>query len=235
VNKNKYLFALIGILAGFLISYYATKSMNESPAGAAPKTPAGAPSGSQGQQAAMGDVRAIIEKAKNNPQDFEAQINAADSFYQIQRFKEAAEYLEKAYQINPAEFTKMTGAVAFMGRYSLEEKKYAEAEKWFQRAIEAAPAEAELHVELADVFLKSEPPAPDKAIASLQQALKIQPKNGHALGHLIEAYLLKKDARTAEDTLSQLKSAEPNNNRISIYQNLIADLKAGKPVTIPKE
>ncbi|MEW6206912.1 MAG: tetratricopeptide repeat protein [Acidobacteriota bacterium] len=235
MNKNKYLFALIGLLAGFLASYYATKSMNESAAGAAPKTAAGAPASGQSQQAMMGDVRAIIEKAKNNPQDYEAQINAADAFYQIQRFKDAAEYLEKAYQINPAEFIKMTGAVAFLGKYSLEEKKFDEAEKWFQRAIESAPTEIELHIELATVFLEREPPAPDKAIEPLNQALKVQPKNGHALGHLVEAYLLKKDARAAEATLSRLQDAEPNNKRIAVYQNLLADLKAGKPITIPKE
>ncbi len=235
MNKNKYLFALIGLLAGFLVSYYATKSMNETSAGAAPRTPAGAPASGQNQQAMMGDVRAVIEKAKNNPQDFEAQIDAADAFYRIQKFKEAAELLEKAYQINPAEFTKMAGAVAFLGNYSLEEKKYDEAEKWFQRAIESNPSEINFHIELATVFLEREPPAPDKAIAPLEQALKIQPKNGHALGHLVEAYLLKKNTRAAEDTLDKLREAEPNNKRIAIYQNLLADVKAGKPITIPKE
>ncbi len=235
VNKNKYLFALIGLLAGFLISYYATKSINESSAGAAPRTPAGAPAGGQNQQAMMGDVRAVIEKAKNNPQDFEAQVAAASVHAQIGRSKEAVELLEKAYQINPVELGKLEGAVGFIGQYYLKEKNFSEAEKWFRRGLELQPNEIELHIELATALLEREPPAPDKAIAPLEQALKIQPKNGHALGHLVEAYLLKKDVRTAEDTLGRLREAEPANKRISIYQNLIADLKAGKPITIPKE
>jgi tetratricopeptide (TPR) repeat protein len=235
VNKNKYLFALIGLLAGFLASYYATKSINESDANTATRTSAGAPAGGQNQQAMMGDVRAILDKAKNNPQDFQAQIEAASVHAQIGRSKEAAELLEKAYQINPAELGKLEGAISFIGQHYLEEKKFEEAEKWFRRAVEADPTQTEPHIEMAKVFLLREPPAPDKAIAPLEKALQLQPKNGHALGHLIEAHLLKKDARAAESALSRLQGAEPNNKRIAIYQNLLADLKAGKPITIPKE
>ncbi len=235
VNKNKYLFALIGILLGFMGSFFWVRSINESSAGAAPRTSSGAPSGQPSQQAMMGDVAAIIEKAKKNPQDYEAQIDAARVHAQIGRIKESVEFLEKAYQINPKELGKLEGAMGFVGQHYLEEKHFDEAESWFRRALEFQPDEIELHIELASTFLEREPAAPDKAIETLQQALKVQPRNGHALGHLVEAYLLKKDVRTSEETLNRLKEAEPNNKRISIYQNLIADLRAGKPITIPKE
>jgi hypothetical protein len=32
-----------------------------------------------------------------------------------------------------------------------------------------------------------------------------------------------------------LKEADPANQRIAALQNMVADLKAGKPVSIPKE
>ena len=65
--------------------------------------------------------------------------------------------------------------------------------------------------------------------------LKANPKDGHALGHLVEAYAVKKDAAGADEALNRLREADPSNKRLTALQNMVADLKAGKPVTIPKE
>jgi predicted Zn-dependent protease len=88
---------------------------------------------------------------------------------------------------------------------------------------------------LAETYVQREPPQPDQAISQLQRALGVDPKNAHAYGHLVEAYALKKDARGAEDAVKRLKETDPTNERISVLEKLVADLKAGKPVTIPKE
>ena len=84
-------------------------------------------------------------------------------------------------------------------------------------------------------MFSASPPQPDQAVVQLQQALKVDPKSGHALGHLIEAYALKKDARAAEETFNRLKETDPTNQRMSTLETLVADLKAGKAVSIPKE
>jgi hypothetical protein len=52
---------------------------------------------------------------------------------------------------------------------------------------------------------------------------------------LVEAYALKKDARSAEEALNRLKETNPASDRVSKLQTLVADLKAGKPISIPKE
>lgn len=238
MNKNKYLFGLIGLAAGFLISFFAIKSMNESEMASLPASSTSAPhpgatsgSDSQTQQGMMASVSNTIEKAKNNPNDFTAQIDAAKVHYQISQFGEAIEYLKKAHEIQPDNI----GVTATIGNLYFEEKKYVEAEKWYSVALKSKPDETELYVELASTFLKREPPDPDRAIQEIQKALKLDPKNSHAVAHLIEAHLLKKDVRSAEETLNKLKEAEPNNQRVSIYQGLIADLKAGRPINIPKE
>ena len=69
----------------------------------------------------------------------------------------------------------------------------------------------------------------------MQRALQIEPRNAHALGHLLEAHLLKKDAQQAEEALARLREADPTSQKISVYQGLIADVKAGRPITVPKE
>ena len=243
VDKNKYLVGFICLVIGFMVSYFWTSNYNKSNAPvAASGQPAGMPGagGAPNQQAMMAQVQQGIERAKSNPKDFQAQIAAARLFAQVGRDAETVEYLEKAYTINPAEFIKQSktdleGALGFMGLYHAEQKKYEEAETWFDRALEANPNDSRVRVELATTFIQRQPPAPDKAIQELQLALKSNAKDAHALGHLIEAYALKKDARGAEEALNNLKAADPANQRLASLQNLVADLKAGKPVSLPKE
>jgi tetratricopeptide (TPR) repeat protein len=238
VNRNKYLIGFIGLAVGFIVSFFLTQNYNKS--NAAPGsagTPSGMSSGAGGaggQQAMMGQVAGIIEKAKNSPNDFQAQVEAARAFNQIGRIAETADYLKKAYAIDAAKFNEL-GAAGFLGQYYFEQKDYAESETWFNRAIKADPKETDLYVALAETYVQREPPQPDQAIAQLQQALGVDPKNAHALGHLVEAYALKKDPRGAEETVKRLKEADPTNQRISVLETLVTDLKAGKPVTIPKE
>lgn len=238
MNKNKYLIGLIGLAIGFIISFFLTQNYNKSNAApAAAGMPSGMASGAGGaggQQAMMGQVAQVIEKATNGPNDFQAQVEAAKVFNQIGRVAETVDYLKRAYAIDAAKFNEL-GAAGFLGQYYFEQKDYAEAETWFNRAIKADPKEADLYVALAETYVQREPPQPDQAIAQLQQALGIDPKNGHALGHLVEAYALKKDARGAEETVKRLKETDPTNQRISVLETLVADLKAGKAVTIPKE
>jgi len=182
----------------------------------------------------MAQVQQVIEKAKSNPNDFQSQVEAAKIFNQVGRVAETVEYLKKAYAIDTNKFNEL-GAAGFLGQYYFDQKDYAQSETWFNRAIKAEPNEPDLYVLLAETYIQREPPQPDQAVAQLQQALKLDAKSGHALGHLIEAYALKNAARAAEETLNRLKEADPTNQRMSTLESLVADLKAGKPVSIPKE
>jgi tetratricopeptide (TPR) repeat protein len=237
MNK-KYLYGIIGLALGIAISFYWTRSYNAANATTSntskPATNMAGGASVGEQKAMMGDVAATIEKAKTNPKDFTAQMAAATVYYQINRFAEAVEYLERAYAIDPIE-TGKKGALGFIGQFYFDQKKYEEAEKWLNKAVEADPKDADALVILAEVFMQRQPPQPDKALQDLQRAIKINPKNAHAYGHMVEAYALKKDAKSAEEALNKLKEVEPTNNRISVLQTLLADVKAGKPITLPSE
>jgi len=238
VNTNKYVIAGIGLAAGFIVSFFWTQSFNKNnaaPASAAASSAMpGAAGGAGGQQAMMGQVQQVIDKAKSNPNDFQAQVDAATTFHKVGREAETVEYLKKAYAVDANKFNEL-GAAGFLGQYYFDKKDYAESETWFNRAIKAEPNEPDLYVALAETYVQREPPQPDLAVAQLQQALKLDAKSGHALGHLIEAYALKKDARSAEEALNRLKETDPTNQRMATLESLVADLKAGKPVSIPKE
>jgi tetratricopeptide (TPR) repeat protein len=247
VYKNKYVVALVGVAIGFAISFFLTTSYNKNNTSMATAQPspgmAAGAAGAQGagnQQAMMGNVAATIEKAKNNPKDFAAQIEAAKVYSQIDRAGDAVEFLKKAYAIDPKKFSKegdpqLQGALIYVSQHYMEQQNYAEAEIWLRRSAEIEPDQANLYVAIADTLIQRQPPEPDKAIQELQRALKAEPKNGHALGHMVEAYALKKDARSAEEALNRLKENDPTNQRIAALDTLLADLKAGKPIVLPKE
>lgn len=244
MDKNKYLIGLIGLAIGFAISFFLTTNYNKNNTSMAAGQPSsGMSAGAQGagnQQAMMGNVAATIEKAKNNPKDFAAQLDAAKVYSQIDRVGDAVEYLKKAYAIDPKRFSKdgdpeLQGALVYVSQYHLEQQNYPEAETWLRRSAEIDPSQPNLYVAIADTLIQRKPPEPDRAIQELQRALKADPKNGHALGHMVEAYALKKDARGAEDALNRLKEADPANQRIASLETLLTDLKAGKPIILPKE
>lgn len=243
MNNVKYLVGLAGLLVGFLASFLwvTTYNKNNAPASA----PAGVPTGSMpgansssNQQAMMAQVRQIIDKAKSNPQDFQAQIEAASAYYQSGKEAETVEYLKRAYDLKPAEFKtnqQLQGALLLIATFDADQKQSDEAEVWFHRAIEVEPDNSAIRIELASFYNQRQPPQPDKAIQELQTVLKTAPKDGHALGHLVEAYAVKKDAAGAEEAINRLREADPTNKRLAALQSMVADLKAGKPVTIPKE
>jgi Flp pilus assembly protein TadD len=86
---------LLGLASGFKIAN--TKYRNDQ--GAALKRDIEeATSRSSGAQA---EVSAIIDKAKANPNDIEAQIEAAAQFIQIERPQDAMPFLEQARQTSP--------------------------------------------------------------------------------------------------------------------------------------
>src|SRR4030095_11256847 len=56
------------------------------------------------------EVAAAIEKAKAKPDDYEAQMTAADLYYQIQRFDDASKFYLLAAKLKPNEVEPMIKA-----------------------------------------------------------------------------------------------------------------------------
>ena len=142
MNTKRVLLGLIGLTIGFIVSFVWTRDYNKNNAGAVGASgaqSAGARSGANSQEAMMAQIRETMEKAKQNPNDFEAQIEAAGAYDQIGRAKEAVDHLKKAIEINPAD-RRSFAISAYVGNYYLQEKDFLEAEKWFRRSAEINPA-----------------------------------------------------------------------------------------------
>src|SRR5213593_2843149 len=114
MTRENLLFAIIGILLGFIIGFLLANSISQRDFAAR----SGATTGQQGQnlppnhphigsdqggdpQQIFAQVQAAMKQARENPNDFEAQVTAAKLEYQIQRFDQAIEYLLIANKLRP--------------------------------------------------------------------------------------------------------------------------------------
>lgn len=92
---------IIGLLLGLAGGFKIANTQYRSEQGAALKRDIQRAAANGGVSGPQAEVSAIIDKAKANPNDVEAQIEAAAQFIQIERPQEAMPFLEQARQANP--------------------------------------------------------------------------------------------------------------------------------------
>jgi tetratricopeptide (TPR) repeat protein len=200
MTRENLLFAIIGILLGFIVGFMSASVMSQKNA-AVPATatagsgslpadhpPVGAQSAGADPQAMREQVTASIEKAKNEPKNFDAQLKAAELYYQIQRYDQAIEFLLKANQLNPTDYR----TVAILGMVNLDAGHYDTAEKWYLAAM------------------------------------KMKEDDVIVLSGLAAVRLAKGDAKAAEDAIAKLEKVDPNSSDLPQFRDRLASLKAGK-------
>jgi tetratricopeptide (TPR) repeat protein len=177
MNRENILFAIIGILLGFIVGFMFASSMSQKmaqtqTASASPNLPGdhppvGAQSGGMDPAAMREQVTSQIEKARNEPKNFDAQIKAAELYYQIQRYDQAIEYLLKANTLKPSDYE----TVAVLGLVNLDAGHYDQAEKWYRAALKMKPDDERVLAGLAAATLqKGDAKAAEDAIAQLEKA-----------------------------------------------------------------
>ena len=95
MQKHNLLFGLVGIVIGVAVGYFVTQSINNTapnvPATSASQAPAGMPA----------EVLAMIKKANDEPENFEAQVQVAMLYRQIGRREKEVEFLQRAAKLKP--------------------------------------------------------------------------------------------------------------------------------------
>jgi Flp pilus assembly protein TadD len=236
MNKPNYLYGIIGLLVGLLIGYIGTDSINKAhtPAGGE-NTPAvnslppdhpptgaqasGAQAGANapdsgqggpdqhGGQGPQSDVMAVIQQAKSEPGNFEAQMQAADLFIQIKRPEGALEYYQRAYKTRPNDRKLLVA----LGDTNFDLSRYEEAERWYQLALKQNPKDATVQLDLGSSYYLRSPKDLDRAIAAYREALKVDPRHEKALQNLTQALIDKGDKSAAAESLKRFEqiSSDP--------------------------
>ncbi len=176
MNRENLLFSIIGILFGFIVGFMFASTMNQKYGPGAPMATASqnlpsdhppVEANAAGNPAAMqAEVTASIEKARNEPKNFEAQLKAAELYYQIQRYDQSIEYLLKANQLKPTDYqTVVTLAVV-----NLDAGHYDTAEKWYRAALKMKSDDVMVLAGMAETMLqKKDAKEAETAIAQLEK------------------------------------------------------------------
>ncbi|HEV7684623.1 MAG TPA: tetratricopeptide repeat protein [Pyrinomonadaceae bacterium] len=177
MTRDNLLFAIIGVLFGFIVGFLFASSMNQRygpgapPAASSSQIPADHPPlGANPSGPAAGNMQAQvtekIEKARSDPKNFDAQVEAAELFYQVQRFDQAIEFLLKANQLKPDDYR----TIVFLGVANLDAGHYDVAEKWYKAALlKKSDDVVSLSGMAAAQLGKGDAKAAEQAIANLEK------------------------------------------------------------------
>ncbi|HEV2828451.1 MAG TPA: tetratricopeptide repeat protein [Pyrinomonadaceae bacterium] len=175
MTRDNLLFAIIGVLFGFIVGFLFASTMNQRYGPGAPAVsesnalPSDHPPVGPGAPASgnmQAEVSAQIEKARKEPNNFEAQIKAAELYYQIQRFDPAIELLLRANQLKPDDYQTLVA----LGLVNLDAGHYDVSEKWYKAALMKKSDDVVTLSGLAAATLgKGDAKAAAQAIANLEK------------------------------------------------------------------
>jgi Flp pilus assembly protein TadD len=122
----------------------------------------------------VNQAKAVIDKAKSNPNDVEAQLEAADQFIQIDRPDEAMQFLEQAQKANPNDARTLHGYGIV---YSMK-GQFAEAIKAAKRSLELNPSNPRVQMLLAVTYIQSKTnlDEAEKLLSGLESSGAINPE-----------------------------------------------------------
>lgn len=227
MNKENSLYGIIGLLVGLIIGYAGTNYLNGGASASAPNNaaasaalPANHPStasaeGNSGEGGAQGEVMAVIQQARNDSSNFDAQMKAADMFLQINRKDGALEFYERAVKIKPNDFDLLVR----LGDSTFDLQRYEEAAKWYDQALKIKPDDVTVRMDLGLTYYLRSPRDLDRAIEIYRSALQSNPRHEKTLQNLTQALIEKGDKAAATTALKQLEQVNSSNPAIAQFRS----------------
>jgi tetratricopeptide (TPR) repeat protein len=202
MSRDNLLFVIIGILLGFIAGFMFATSWSQRDAATRaaatttqqgqnlpPNHPpvGGDQSGDAGQQM-FAQVQEAMKRAREHPEDFDAQVTAAQLEYKIQRYDQAIEYLLIANKLKPNDFS----VLGMLAVANMDAGHFDAAEKWYRAALLKKPDDIPVLDGLAATLLsKGDAKGAEEVINKLA---KVDPTN--------------QDLPQFRDKLAELKSGK---------------------------
>ena len=214
---------VIGFFAGFFVSNNINRNAALPPAA----TQQNAPFQTQQTQVAsvkepsgamMPDVTETLDQAKNQPENFDAQMKAGDLYLKIQNFEKAAGFYDAAAALKPTEREK----IVRLGNSFFDIRQFEKAETFYNQALEKKSDDVAVRTDLGITFVERQNPDYDRALKEFQTSLRSDPRHEPTLYNISIAYNRKGDAENAQKYLTQLEQANPNSPLIGRLKQIIS-------------
>jgi len=214
-------FGVVGLIVGLAIGFFAANRINRnqaaqvSPAQNAPLQSQSVPNILVKDQPAtsgamLPDVSAVIDKANNEPSNFDAQIKAGDLYQQIKGFDKAAAFYERAQRIKPDDYE----LIVKLGNIYFDARQFESAAKWYEQALAKKAGDANVRTDLGITFVERSTPDFDRAINEFQTALRTNPNHEPTLYNLGAAYFKKGSMEEAKKVLARLEAVNPQSQLV---------------------
>lgn len=226
-------FGIIGLILGLVIGFFVANKINRQEIAQqnAPTANANAPFLNQQTQAVsvkpnekpsggmQPEIAETLDKAKSEPDNFEAQMKAGDMYAKIQKFDTAAEFYEKGNKIKPENYE----ALVLIGNTYFDSKQFEKAEKWYEQALAKKPDDVNVRTDLGITFVERTAPDLERAVKEFQTSLQTNPKHEPTLYNLGVAYYKKGDVAETQKLLAQLESVNPNSQLTARLKEIVSD------------
>lgn len=226
MTTRRLYFAIMGVLAGFLIGYFYATHYNRqapmtaaSPAARPGTTATSLPPDHPPVGPSEAEIAQSVQAADQNRTDFQAQMTAGMTLYRAGRLDEALRYFERANALKPDDYDALVhlGNVNFdLGDHFLEHNdvaqsnaRFAEARRWYERALAKNPNDVNVRTDYGLTFYKRQPRDLDQAIAAYKKSLEIDPNHTPTLFNLTVALIEKGEFDEADATLRRLEQVAP--------------------------
>jgi len=238
MTKDNIMFAIIGVLLGVIVGYVFATNINQRNTAARPLAstaggqiaqdselpedhPKISPNAVKDQGGESGEDVAVLQQAQAEPNNFEAQMQAAAILYQNRRFDEAIQLLTHANQLRPDAYE----AIVALGNTNFDAGRYDLAEKWYTAALVKNPKDVNVRTDLGLSFMFREPADYNRAVKEFRQSLETDPNHEQTLQNLVVALTKKGSFDEAGAALKKLSEVNPGNESLT---KLRSDLEAAR-------
>ena len=248
MNKSNILFGVIGLFAGLLISFIATNALNRGgrEVGSANALRSGAPrpgdtvgaaaspSRDASEAVSEDEIRGAIAKADARPEDYALQRNFGLALYQYASqtrdtrwLPDVARFLKRAYESDAKDhdLAVSLGNVLFDIGQSSDPASFVEARKYYLKALEMKPDDANVRTDLGLTYYFGQPSDPQRAITEYRKSLALDPRHEPTMQNLASALISTGKREEAEKMIDELQQVNPSNPSLP---NLRAQLAQSK-------
>lgn len=236
MTKENVLFSIIGVLFGFIVGFIFTNTVNQRALPTASRTGPAATTTLQPtennlppdhptlpmnavkeQQALESEMTEVARQAREAPDNFAAQMKAAELSTELKRYDDAIEFLLRANQLQPDN----QQVVIALGNVNFDARRFENAEKWYTAALVKQPDNINVRTDLGLTFFLRNPPDADRAIAEFRESLKRNPEHELTLQNMTIALIEKKEWPEAQTMMDRLAKVNPNNPALSSLRSQI--------------
>ncbi len=244
MTKENVLYSIIGLLLGYVVAFTFVTYVNQREAGrgviagrAAGTLPADHPDvvGDPAQDEEMREMaRQADARARENADDFDLQMQAAEMHARVGAFEESIDFLTRANQLRPEDYEVIVG----LGNLNYEAGRFEAAERWYKEALKKNPDDINVRTDLGLTYFLRKPSDIESAIAEFRRSLERDPRHELTLQNMTvvltrkasleeaDAATRKKVADEAERTLARLESVNPGNPALPNLRDALRKARA---------